>query len=262
MSLEVKNLTFCYKSHLPVFKNVNFKINNGEILSLLGPNGSGKSTLLKCLNRILIPSHGEIHIDEINLKKIRIERLGIYIGYVPQETGSSFPLSVVDAVSLGRTPHIKFKMSNMDKDIVFSAISRMKLEELAFRNLNELSGGERQRVFMARALAQDPRVLLLDEPTSNLDLRYQLETLEMVKEITVEKSISVIMAIHDLNLAARYSDRIVMMKKGFFFAEGKCMNTITEQNIKKVYQVDSLIKHETGFPNIIPLTINEESIDS
>ncbi|MHB8279992.1 MAG: ABC transporter ATP-binding protein [Candidatus Humimicrobiaceae bacterium] len=255
MSLEVRNLSFGYKSNMPIFQNIDFIIESGKVLSLIGPNGSGKTTLLKCLNRVLVPSTGEVLVNGCSMKKVKTKELATYLGYVPQNTGSSFSLSVVDAVFLGRTPHVNFKLDERDREIVFRTISRLGLNDLAFRMLNELSGGERQRVFLARALAQEPQVLLLDEPTSNLDLRNQIETLEIVRDIARERNISVIMAIHDLNLAIRYSDRAIMMKKGTIIAEGDCKDVITVENIGEIYQVEVVVNYEAGIPVVVPMRV-------
>lgn len=255
MSLEVKNLSFQYKRGFPVFRDISFRLESGQVLSLLGPNGSGKTTLLKCVNRILLPTQGEVVVNGISTKGMPGKKLAAYMGYVPQETTASLSLNVIDAVFLGRTPYVDFKVGSKDKDIVFQTISLLGLNDLAFRMVNELSGGERQRVYLARALVQEPQILLLDEPTSSLDMRHQLETLQIVRDIAVKNKISIIMAIHDLNLAARYSDRVLMLKKGRLIAEGDYRQVITAENIRNVYQVEAKINDDEGIPVVIPVKV-------
>ncbi|MDO8635168.1 MAG: ABC transporter ATP-binding protein, partial [Dehalococcoidia bacterium] len=179
MKLEIKGVQFSYKS-TPVLKNISLNVAEGEVLSLVGPNGSGKTTLLKCMNRILSPKSGAVFLEGKDISKLKARELARYSAYVPQSAPNSFPLTVFDTILLGRIRHLNFKISERDKETVFGVLTLMGLEEMAFRTFNELSGGERQKVLVARALSQEPEVLLLDEPTSNLDLRHQLEVLSII----------------------------------------------------------------------------------
>ena len=213
MKLEIRGVQFSYGS-VPVLKDVGLKVGEGEVLSLTGPNGSGKTTLLKCINRILRPKKGTILLNGEDLRRVGLKELARSLGYVPQGFPSSFSLTVLETVLLGRKPHINWRLNEKDKRVVLDILRLMELDNLSMRMFNELSGGERQKVLIARALAQEPEVLLLDEPTSNLDLRHQLEVLELITNVVRERGLSAVMAIHDLNLASRFSDRIAMLKEG------------------------------------------------
>lgn len=187
--LEGKKLSFRYKKQPPVFEDVSFSLPEGEVLSIMGPNGAGKSTLLKCINRIHRPASGGIAFDGTDVYRMSRREIGRLFGYVPQDVGGGLDVSVVEAVMLGRTPYIRIRPTQEDREIVFGAIERLGLEEYAFRSLNELSGGERQRVFLARALVQEPKVLLLDEPTSNLDSLNEAVILRSLKEEGRDKTV-------------------------------------------------------------------------
>ena len=178
--IEVRNLKFSYGKNL-VFDNINFSANEGEILSIVGPNGSGKTTLLKCINKILNPE-GEIIVDDINLKNLKQNSLAKIISYVPQDGHNFFPQTVFDTVLLGRKPYINWGVSKKDIEIVSNYLNLMGIKKFALRYFNELSGGERQKILIARALATEARILLLDEPTSNLDLKHQYEIFRIIKK--------------------------------------------------------------------------------
>jgi len=252
VKLEIEGVQFSYKS-TPVLNNISLNVEEGTVLSLVGPNGSGKTTLLKCMNRILNPKKGTIFLEGKDISKLKAKELARFLGYVPQSAHDSFPLTVFDTVLLGRIPHLNFKISDQDKETVFAVLTLMGLEEIAFRTFNELSGGERQKVLVARALCQEPKVLLLDEPTSNLDLRYQLEVLSIIVNLVKDKGISAVMAIHDLNLASRFSDNIVMLKDGVIYAVGEVREILNSKNIREVYGVDTTINNDSGRPYVIPL---------
>ncbi|WP_010275565.1 ABC transporter ATP-binding protein [Paenibacillus senegalensis] len=250
MGITVAGLTFDYKQK-QVLKDIGFTLNDGEMLGLLGPNGAGKSTLLKCLNRILTATAGVVRIDGKDIAGLKQRELARHLGYVPQSTHAGFPLSVFDAVLIGRTPYVHFKITEKDREIAMRMLALLDLEPMAFRKFNELSGGERQRVFIARALAQEPRVILLDEPTSYLDLKHQLETLARIREIVKHKRICAIMAIHDLNLAYRYCDQVVLLKDGRICSHGKPGEALTEEQVSHVYGVEANIFNGDGIPYIV-----------
>ena len=248
--LEARKVNFSYNGGSLVLDDVNIELNEGEILALVGPNGSGKSTLLKCLADFHRPKKGVVRVDERDIDDYTLNEKAKKIGYVPQIENISFPSTVFDTILMGRKPYISWKPSKKDKKIVSDLIERMELTEFAMRDINELSGGQRQKVFVARALAQHPEIMLLDEPTSNLDLKHQLEVLNIIKEQT-KRGISSIIAIHDLNMAIRYSDRIVMLKKGKVFASGG-MEVVNQENIRDVYEVKVHVGDHAGWLTVTP----------
>jgi len=209
--------------------------------------------LLRCILKILKPKAGVILIDSRDTNKMKAKEIANLLGYVPQGGEDAFSLTVFDAVLVGRRPHLSWKASEEDMEIVSQALTLMGIEEFAFRYLNELSGGEKQKALIARAIAQEPELLLLDEPTSNLDLRHQLEVMEIILDLVRQKGISVIMTMHDLNLASRYSDKIVMLNSGKIFAAGAPKSVFTQKNIESVYGVEVVVSYESGQPNLIPI---------
>ena len=252
MKLELKGLKFSYGS-LPFLENITFKVDSGETLSILGPNGSGKTTVLKCINKILKLDEGGVFLDNRNMNSVGLKEMATFLSYVPQSTHSSFALSVFEMVLMGRKPYVGWNISENDKEIVFRMLKLVRLDDMAFRIFNELSGGEKQKVLIARALCQEPNILLLDEPTSNLDLKHQFEILKLIESLVRNKGLSVVMAIHDLNLALRFSDKIVILKEGRIYAAGDVNNTLNKKNIKEVFGVETVINSYSGKPYIIPL---------
>jgi iron complex transport system ATP-binding protein len=252
MKLKINGMSFSYGSR-PALADVTMSVDGGEVVSLVGPNGSGKTTLIKCINRILKPKGGTVLVEEKDVGKIKLKGLARLLAYVPQSAAHSFPSTVFDTVLLGRRPYVNWGISPRDKEVVSQMLSLMELEEMALRQFNELSGGERQKVLIARALAQEPQVLLLDEPTSNLDLKHQLEVLGIVRSIVKEKGIAAVMAIHDLNLAARFSDKLIFLDKGRIYDAGEPAQVLTQENIRRVYGVEAIISKNSGHPHIIPL---------
>lgn len=256
MKLKVKDLYFSYDS-VDVLEDVIMEVGRGETVNLVGPNGSGKSTLLKCINMILKPKRGTVLVKESDIKRSGLKELARMMGYVPQSAGSSLPSTVFDAVLLGRKPHMGWGVSKRDKEIVSDTLELLGLGDMAMRQFNELSGGERQKVVIARALAQEPEILLLDEPTSNLDLRHQLEVLKLISSAVREKGVSAVTAMHDLNLASRFSDKVLFLKEGKVYDVGKPQEVLNSENIKAVYGVETIINKDSGIPHIIPLGVAE-----
>jgi len=252
VQLKVKDVTFSY-ARVPVLKDVTLEVATKEILGVLGPNGAGKSTLLKCIDRILTPQKGCISLDGLDITKMSRIELAKKVGYIPQSISHVFSATVFDTVLMGRRPHLGWRTSEEDTEKVLETLQMLHIEDLAMRDINELSGGQMQKVFIARALTQEPDLLLLDEPTSNLDIRHQLEVMHTIKSIVRKKGISAIMAIHDLNLAARYADRIIMMHNGTIFSDGEPAYVLTRENIKWVYGVDAEVNYNDGRPYIVPL---------
>jgi len=210
MILEVDGIGFSYNSH-PILTDIRFPLRSGEILGILGVNGAGKSTLLKCLNRVLHPKKGRVLLEDKDLLRMDRRKVARRMGYVPQRHPDT-QLNVYESVLLGRRPHMGWTLSDTDHSMVEDILHRMGLDGLALRPVADLSGGEVQKVVIARALAQSPSVLLLDEPTSNLDLKNQLEVMGLVREIVTDQRLTAIVAIHDLNLALRFADRFLFLK--------------------------------------------------
>ena len=253
MKLILNKLSFNYNS-IAALKDVDLEVDLNEVLSIVGPNGSGKTTLLKCIDRILKPNQGAVLIDGTDVTNIRLGELSKIIGYVPQTSTSTFPFTVFDVVLMGRRPYVRWSVSERDREIVTEILKFLGISELAARHLNELSGGEQQKVIVARALAQQPQILLLDEPTSNLDIKHQLEVLGIIKDLTRTRQLSVIMAMHDLNLASRFSDKMVLLKQGCIFAVGTPESVLTEENIESVYGVKSHVTNSVlDRPQVTPI---------
>jgi iron complex transport system ATP-binding protein len=250
VKLKVNGIEFGYKSS-PVLKNVSMELNRSEFLAVIGPNGAGKSTLIKCIDRILEPKKGSILIDGLETKRITRNDLAKRLGYVPQNGTQAFPATVFDVVMMGRRPHSGWRDSARDMEIVHETLCRLGLDEIALNDFNELSGGQKQKAIIARALVQEPELLQLDEPTSNLDIRHQLEVMSLMRSIVTEKGISAISAVHDLNLATKYADKILMMKDGIIVAEGTPAEVFTEENLRSVYDVRAVVKHENNIPYIL-----------
>jgi iron complex transport system ATP-binding protein len=259
MKLTINKLSFNY-AVTPILKDIELEVGPGELLSIVGPNGSGKSTLLKCVNRILKTKHNTILIDDQDTHKLNLKELSKLMGYVPQNSTSTFPFTVFDIVLMGRKPYIHWNIGEHDNEIVAEMLDFLGISHLAMRHFDELSGGEQQKVIVARALAQQPRFLLLDEPTSSLDIKHQLEILCVLKSLAQSKERSVIMSMHDLNLASRFSDWMLMLKHGSIYAVGTPEAVLTEENIEAVYGIKASVSTSViGKPQVTPLVI-EHSI--
>jgi iron complex transport system ATP-binding protein len=253
LKLKVNNVEFSYNS-TPVLENISMELDRSEILGVVGPNGAGKSTLIRCINRILKPQHGSILLEGQEIKQMSMMEIAKKLGYVPQTASHTFPATVFDTVLMGRRPHIGWRSSKKDVKNVVEVLKLMEIEDLAMRDFNELSGGQQQKVLIARALAQEASTLLLDEPTSNLDIQHQLEVMEIIKDLVAKKGISVIMAVHDLNLASRYTNRVLIMKAGKIFDAGSPYEVLTPENIRSVYNVEAeVINSNSGSPYIVPI---------
>ncbi|NLZ28285.1 MAG: ABC transporter ATP-binding protein, partial [Firmicutes bacterium] len=218
---------------------------------IMGTNGVGKSTLLKCINKILMPQRGVITIEKDEIFKLNRREVARRIGYVPQRHGGG-RFTVFDAVVLGRKPHITWDITAEDLEIVNRIIKLMGLEPFSLRYIDELSGGELQKVVIARALAQEPRVMLLDEPTSNLDLKNQLDVLNIIKKVVKEQQIAAVVTMHDLNLAFRFANKFIFLKEGTIYAAGG-LEIITPEIIEAVYAVPVAVENYHAIPVIVPL---------
>lgn len=261
MELRIKDVCFSYSS-VPVLHDVSFDLSGNELVSILGPNGVGKSTLIHCINKILAPTSGTVLIDGRDVSEIKLKELAKQIGYVPYSANDSFPLSVIDTVMIGRHPHSKWGTLDKDLDIVYDTLRMLGISHLAMRAFNELSAGQHQKVMLARGLVQEPEILLLDEPTSNLDVRHQLDVTKMLRRLSREKGILIVMISHDINIAAKYSDKIILMHEGSVFDIGTPDKVITAENLRTVYGVTAEITKDDDAPHVIlkdALPMDEEA---
>jgi iron complex transport system ATP-binding protein len=249
--LSVKNLHFAYNG-TEVLRGIDLDLKGGSLVGLVGPNGSGKSTLLKNMDRIVTPGKGNVYLDGKDLSSMKKRDSARRIGYVPQSSANLFPRTVFETVLMGRIPHGSWAPSRKDLEIVSAVMKEFGLEELAGRDLNSLSGGQRQKVIIARAVAQEPEVLLLDEPTSSLDLANQIDVMELVKKQT-SKGILVVMAVHDLNLALRYCDRFVLLKAGMVVAKGES-DVLSRRVLEDVYDIKARVLGEGREKVLVPVS--------
>ena len=253
-ALQVKNLSFNYGKKI-ILKDISLNIEKGKFVSIIGPNGSGKSTLLKNLNHIHKPKSGKIQLEELDIKKIKPRELAMKIALVPQNTIIDYEFTVEDIVLMGRHPY-KGRFQKEDENdyiIVNQAMEMTNTLHLKDRIITEISGGERQRVIIAKALAQNPAIILLDEPTSHLDINHQIEILNLLRKLNQDKGTTIIVVIHDINLAARYSDKIVILNEGKIVDVGSPDDVITKKNIESIYNIDVVIE-KNKYSNSLYLT--------
>jgi iron complex transport system ATP-binding protein len=257
--LNIKNLSVSYNGR-EILHNVSFDVRNGEVLTLIGPNGAGKSTLIRAISGV-IESHGEIQTDGKNFHAMNPMQRARYVAVVPQAISLPPAFSVWETVLMGRTPYLGFlgNASNHDEEIARQALTRVNALSFSERRVGELSGGEQQRILLARALCQSTPILLLDEPTSHLDLQYQVNLLELIRELAKENNLAVLIALHDLNLAARYADRVALMVAGNIKAIGAPKEVLQPDLIADAYCLPvQVVKHP--FMDI-PLVLPESNIN-
>lgn len=240
--LSVKNAETRYENY-SVFEHLNLDINKGKITTIIGPNGCGKSTLLKTMGRILKPSSGNIYLQQQDLTKIPTKEIAKQLALLPQNPIAPGELSVEELVSYGRYPHRKNvnKFTNDDQRTIDWALEITNTNSFRDRPLGTLSGGQRQKVWLAMALAQDTEILLLDEPTTYLDMAHQLEVLQIVEKLNSKHDCTIIMVLHDINHAARFSHEVIAMKKGEIIASGTPSEIISEDVLKEVFQIHARV---------------------
>ncbi len=255
--LDVRGVDFAYRPGAAVLRGVSFSVAEREIVGLIGPNGSGKSTLLRILDGLLEPAAGQVLLSGRPVSRIGREEMARTIAAVPQEQPVPFPYRVREVVMMGRSPHLgRFRFEGpRDAEIVYGAMEMTGIAELADRKMGELSGGERQRAWIARALAQEPQVMLLDECTVFLDIRHQLLFFDLLRSLHRSRGIAVLFVTHDVNLAARYAERLVMLDRGEVRAAGSVWDVLTERNIREVYGTEVLVDRHpsTGTPRVTTL---------
>ncbi|MEM1600559.1 MAG: ABC transporter ATP-binding protein [Sulfolobales archaeon] len=249
IEINIRDVKVYYRS-VRALDGVSLDVRSGEILSVIGPNGAGKTTLLRVINGVLKPLMGVVYIDGRSLSEIPRKELARKIGTVPQRIYSLGMLTVYDFVMTGRRPYIDLLPSKTDEEKVHEALKTVNALHLSERTLEELSSGEFQRVIIARALAGEPDVLLLDEPTSNLDLKHQVEVLNIIKSLR-SKGLIIIMAIHDLTQAFRISDKVLLLENGRVFTVGKPDDVLNPEILSKIYGVPILVikEHKIVIPS-------------
>lgn len=255
MILKVDGLSFSYGGRR-ILDDISFEVGGNSIVSILGPNGVGKTTLLRCLCNLHRPQSGSVSIDGTDILALSGKDLAKHVGYVPQRS-PPVRSTVFDTVLIGRRPHMGLGMSNRDVDITWGVLRSLGLEHLAMRYADEISGGEYQKVQIARAMAQEPDILVLDEPTNNLDISNQHTTMHSILHAVVSRGMCTIMTMHDINLAVHYSDMFIFIKDGRVRAYGDA-EIITEELIRDVYGIDSDVIVHKGRPFVIPHTFPAE----
>jgi iron complex transport system ATP-binding protein len=248
--LEVNGIDFSYGNR-QVLNGVSFAIKEKDLVSVLGPNGVGKTTLIKCINRVLTPDDGSVFIGGSDLHRMSKKDIAKNIGYVAQRSETS-KTTVFDSVLLGRKPHFQWDVTDKDMRLAGRVLHLLGLDGLALKYVDEISGGEYQLVQIARVLVQQPKLILLDEPTSSLDLANQHMIMHLVRNIVKKNNMAAIMVIHDLNLAIRHSDKFVLMKDGMVYSVGG-VEVITPENIKAVYNIEAYVESVRGVPVVIPI---------
>jgi iron complex transport system ATP-binding protein len=250
MFFDVNGIDFSYGSRR-VLDGVSFAVKEKDLVSVLGPNGVGKTTLIKCINKVLTPDAGSVFIEGSDLHRMSKKDIAKNIGYVAQRSETS-RTTVFDSVLLGRKPHFQWDVTEKDIRLAGRVLHLLGLDGLALKYVDEISGGEYQLVQIARVLVQQPKLILLDEPTSSLDLSNQHMIMHLVRNIVKKNHMAAIMVIHDLNLAIRHSDKFVLMKDGMVYSVGG-LEVITPENIKVVYNIDAYVESVRGIPVVIPV---------
>lgn len=249
-AIEVKGLWAAYED-LMIIEEMNLKIPKGNITIIIGANGCGKSTLLKVISRILPAKRGEVRIDGMDIRKEKAEHIAKKVAVLPQTPTCPDAITVRELVSYGRFPYRKAigGMSRHDIEQVDWALEKTGLTEISGRLVTELSGGQRQRAWIAMTLAQETEMILLDEPTTYLDMAYQLDVLQLLERMNREKQLTIVMVLHDLNEAGRFADHIIGLKNGKVVCEGRPADVITRENIREIYGIDAkLVMSDGGYP--------------
>lgn len=263
MDLEIKGMNFGYNPENLILHDIDLRIDRPGLYCIIGPNGVGKSTLVKCITKLLVPQSGSMEINGIDIPGASYKDLAKIIGYIPVKPDESFSKTVFETVMLGRYPHQKWGVATDDDyRIVAETIQNVGIEHLAMRETCDLSAGQFQRVTIARGIAQVPDLLILDEPTANLDARYQIMMTRLLKERAYEDGMAVLMISHDLNIAARFADQVILMgRPGKILDIGTPGDVITRDNIRRAYSVDCDIIQVGDHPHVILLDELDEEVE-
>lgn len=249
MELEVKNIKCGYKNKV-ILKDISFLAKNGEVTVILGSNGAGKSTLIKAILGI-IKSQGEILFDGKNKNTFSIKKLNESIGYMPQENSVNVSLLNLDVVLLGKISSLSLKVKQKDIDLAYEIMKKLEIDHLALVPYNEQSGGQRRVINIAQTIIKEPKILILDEPCANLDIKNSLEVLNLLREYAKYKNIPMVLTLHDLNLASRFADKIVFLNQGYVYKFGTAKEVFTEDSIRETYGVNvHILKDNPDFPTI------------
>lgn len=252
--LHVEKLEFAYDQK-KILEDVSLEIRSGEFTGIIGPNGSGKTTFAKLISKLLKAEDKTVYIDRDDINDFKIASLAKVMAVVPQATQINYDLTVYEVVLMGRTPHLKRfqKESKYDLDLVEKVMKETDTWQFKDRLIHQLSGGERQRVIIARALAQEPEILVLDEPVTYLDIHHQLQIMNLIKQLSSNRKMTIIMILHDLNYALKYCDHVVMLSEGRVFKYGSPKEVVTTDHIKSVYHIDvNIMNHPvTNHPMVV-----------
>jgi len=251
MELKVENLTFGYSEDLVILHDINLDLKGPGLVCIIGPNGVGKSTLVKCMNKLLQPTSGNVYIDGVNTADMNKKEVAEKVGFVPAHSWDVFSMPVIDTILVGRHNHQKWRTTPRDLMVVNKTMRLLDIEDLAMRGYNQLSAGQHQKVSLARGLVQETDILILDEPTSNLDVKHQIYVTELLKGISERQEKLIIMISHDLNIAARYADEIIVMSEpGVIHSVGKPVDVVTEQMVSEIYGITCQIINLDGNPQV------------
>lgn len=252
MKIEMKDVAYAYRpASPPVIHGINLTIERPGLYCIVGPNGVGKSTMIKCINRIFKPSAGAVFLNGQDVRQMKRKDISRVIGYVPVQTQDVFSMPVIDAILMGRQNRSRWRTTTEDLQLAVKAMKMLGIEDLSMRGFNELSAGQHQKVALARGLIQQTEVLLLDEPTANLDVKYQVYVAELLRGLAVQDSKIIIMISHDLNISAKYAHDIIVMENGTVVQTGPPSEVITPELINRIYDVDCSIIEDEGKPHVI-----------
>lgn len=260
--VSVQELSWQPSSERVILKGIECEFSEGGFYGILGPNGSGKTSLIRHILRFLETQSGDIRLEDKSLAEYSRKKLATHLSFVPQNVNMDINFTAYDVVAMGRTPYMKRfqELSKKDYECIEFAMEVANCTDLKEKKFCNLSGGEAQRVLVARAIAQDTKWLILDEPISHLDIRYQVELMETLKRLNQEKGKTILAILHDLNLSAAYCNEILLLKDGEIFSKGKVEEVLTRKNLKQVYEMDfEVLEREKGQRYFIPMLTNEEN---